>query len=281
MQLSNTFARFASTKCASTAHHPPRHSLVQSPPIAPPPSTPLPTQPHTIPPTHPHTPPRLFPPSPSFFPLSPASRFPPFLPPPSFHAGIPSLNPRHVPSNSSSPTFPHLRSLIPFHSPNNHTSTPVSLVSHVPYTSHLTTPTATPLPTPFIHSLPFPIYNNLSEIPSQLLSPAHTPFCHHPSHTRGWKAYMCGRRCEHVLLSVTEMCKKGASCDGMNCAPTLVECQKVRRFRRCYDRVCFRGGRGRRPNSFQDGSSITIVRVQRPPGRLDALFAGRNRPFRM
>lgn len=108
------------------------------------------------------------------------------------------------------------------------------------------------------------IYDSLHQAPARLLS-------RHPSaQTRSsfknsrcsYDAYICGRRCENVLLAMRAYCRSRK--DGL----TWVRCEKARTFRRCFAKVCYRGRASQRlklPAGFYDDGSVIIVRYRRPP----------------
>lgn len=113
-----------------------------------------------------------------------------------------------------------------------------------------------------------------------------------------WAAYVCGHRCEPVLLAINSYCRlEESNCADDNDKSTKtvnevkrvescenhsrwVRCQKPRKFRRCFARVCFRrrglGAGGPRPSSYEDPLSIAIVRYIRPKPKHD-LFIRRTR----
>lgn len=157
----------------------------------------------------------------------------------------------------------------------------------------------------------FTIYNSLEQVPTaRLLWRASKLAKCYTTRTRRshcWTAYVCGHRCEPVLLAINSFCRRlephcssGATADGHVSAATTgddgrahgeeddcsqhgrwIRCQKPRKFRRCYARVCFRkrgaSKAGSRPMSYEDPLSISIVRYHRPQPKHD-LFAKRTRP---
>ncbi|CAN8074947.1 unnamed protein product [Agarophyton chilense] len=105
------------------------------------------------------------------------------------------------------------------------------------------------------------IYDSLHHLPTRLLS-THTnmaPRCAARHTSSPYRPYVCGSKCENVLLAMRAHCK----------APHgWVPCAKARKFRRCLARVCYRatGARQRAspPVGFYDRSSVAIVRYHRP-----------------
>lgn len=88
--------------------------------------------------------------------------------------------------------------------------------------------------------------------------------------------YVCGHRCEQILLAVDGFCKRGGDCGGVNECGEWRRCKKARKFHRCFARVCYRGGRGGAPGGYEDTSMVAIVRYRRPLPRHEVL-ARRNR----
>lgn len=165
------------------------------------------------------------------------------------------------------------------------------------------------------------IFNSLDEVPtSRLLLRAHQLQKCYPLSAPAsacWTAYVCGHRCEPVLLAVNSFCRRrarapqipcsdeqrrdsggggggggGSACEaeqplaqtqpqerqggaaadeGRPESADWVHCKKARKYQRCYARVCFRRRSsevamgGRRPVSYEDPLSVSIVRYRRPP----------------
>lgn len=124
------------------------------------------------------------------------------------------------------------------------------------------------------------VYDSLDAVPTgRLLSQAgrHAK-CYTRRRAACWKAYVCGHRCEQILLAVDGFCKKkerAAGCRGDRCAAVQWRrCKKARKFNRCFARVCYRrrGTLGHegvvgtpRPMSYEDTENVAIVRYRRPP----------------
>lgn len=148
------------------------------------------------------------------------------------------------------------------------------------------------------------IYNSLDQVPSarQMWRVRKEQKCFAVNGGDGnrqcWAAYVCGHRCEPVLLAINSYCrledpncgddnnkkannaeetKQVQSCENRG---RWIRCQKPRKFRRCFARVCFRrrglGAGGPRPSSYEDPLSIAIVRYIRPKPKHD-LFIRRSR----
>lgn len=123
------------------------------------------------------------------------------------------------------------------------------------------------------------VYETLDDVPTtRLLSRAHRmekcysslngPSC--------WTGYICGHRCDPVLLAVHSFCRMNDDLDG---GVTWKRCQKARKFNRCFARVCFRRNAhatGPKPASYEDPLSVAIVRYSRPPPKYE-LKARKNR----
>lgn len=144
------------------------------------------------------------------------------------------------------------------------------------------------------------IYNSLDQVPTaqQMWRVQKEQKCFSSGSGDGrlqcWAAYVCGHRCEPVLLAVNSYCRleepgcsDGAEdvgdiqrTEGCENHGRWVRCQKPRKFRRCFARVCYRkrglGAGGPRPASYEDPMSIAIVQYIRPKPKHD-LFMRRTR----
>lgn len=148
------------------------------------------------------------------------------------------------------------------------------------------------------------IYSSLDQVPSarQLWRERNEQKCLSVGGRDGgeqcWAAYVCGHRCEPILLAINSYCRleephchdhengnreyepvdKDVIDTGRGCEKhgRWIRCQKPRKFRRCFARVCFRrrgpGGGGPRPLSYEDPLSIAIVRYVRPKPKHDLFF---------
>lgn len=114
------------------------------------------------------------------------------------------------------------------------------------------------------------IYERLADVPSaRLLARAGKKLVCYP--TRGcWRPFVCGHRCEQILLAVDGFCKKTGQCD--ECGEWK-RCKKARKFHRCFPRVCYRGLPGARgkPRAYEDFERVSIVRYRRPKARYEIL----------
>lgn len=131
------------------------------------------------------------------------------------------------------------------------------------YSELLQTP-ATPSP----HQPPPPeqppfgirIYEDLKELPTRLLSeaPPTAPRCQAtPQQVSPKPPYICGTRCDTVLLAMHSHCR--------NANRNWVPCSKPRKFRRCFPRICYRKlSPLRAPAPYFDHRSVAIVRYRRP-----------------
>lgn len=138
------------------------------------------------------------------------------------------------------------------------------------------------------------VYNSLDQVPTARLlwqaSKMQTCYAFKDGTTRCWAAYVCGHRCEPVLLAINSFCrqKEPESCREMSSRQRTthngcgklrkwIRCRKPRKFKRCYARVCFRRRRlgiGPKPMSYEDPLSVSIVRYHRSPPKHD-FFAKR------
>lgn len=120
------------------------------------------------------------------------------------------------------------------------------------------------------------IYNSVDQVPTARLLGRATKMqtCYASTdgaRQRCWAAYVCGHRCEPVLLAIDSFCKRDCPRHDKSCAATWVRCQKARKFNRCFARLCFRTGSIRAagataptPVSYEDPLSVSIVRYRRP-----------------
>lgn len=136
---------------------------------------------------------------------------------------------------------------------------PVDSISYTPPTKQYTHPHA---PGADIDPPGIAIYNTLDDVPTtKFLSRARAlEKCY--AATPCWTSYVCGHRCEQVLMRVGSWCRD---------ARAWARCHKARKFLRCFPRVCFRPSERRRgsvtgapPASYEDRLSVAIVRYRRP-----------------
>lgn len=139
------------------------------------------------------------------------------------------------------------------------------------------------------------VYNSLHQVPTARLLWRARNFqkCYalpQGDASQCWAAYVCGHRCEPILLAINSFCHMeqrncldapaDAGPEGCKDHTRWIRCQKPRKYKRCFARVCFRrigsDSGGPRPMSYEDPLSISIVRYQRPPPKHE-VFARRNR----
>ncbi|CDF33727.1 unnamed protein product [Chondrus crispus] len=143
------------------------------------------------------------------------------------------------------------------------------------------------------------IYDSLDAVPTArlLAQAARHKKCFSKGQTLCWAPYVCGHRCEQILLAVDGYCKKyaqppdGTECTDKqgSCALSLSwkRCKKARKFNRCFARVCYRRTAALRhhqhqslaiprPVSYEDTENVAIVRYRRPLPKHEIL-ARRNR----
>lgn len=141
------------------------------------------------------------------------------------------------------------------------------------------------------------IYDSLDAVPTArlLAHAARHKKCFPKRQTACWAPYVCGHRCEQILLAVDGYCKKsgardldGSCMEGRACNGPVRwrRCKKARKFNRCFARVCYRrraaigvdgGVLGTpRPMSYEDTDNVAIVRYRRPLPKHEVL-ARRNR----
>lgn len=123
------------------------------------------------------------------------------------------------------------------------------------------------------------VYNSLDQVPTARLlwraSKMQMCFASKAGISRCWAAYVCSHRCEFILLAINSFClRREPPCKQRPSHPACaqhgrwVRCQKPRKFKRCYARVCFRRraySNGPRPMTYEDPMSVSIVRYHRPP----------------
>lgn len=111
------------------------------------------------------------------------------------------------------------------------------------------------------------VYNSLDQVPTaRMLWLSHkrqTCYASTDRTSQCWAAYVCGHRCEPILLAINSFCRRKET------NYQWIRCQKARKFSRCFARICFRTSTGRsasknRPVPYEDPFSVSIVRYHRP-----------------
>lgn len=111
------------------------------------------------------------------------------------------------------------------------------------------------------------VYNSLDQVPTaRMLWRSHkrqTCYASTDRTSQCWAAYVCGHRCEPILLAINSFCRRKET------NYRWIRCQKARKFSRCFARICFRSSSARsssknRPVPYEDPFSVSIVRYHRP-----------------
>lgn len=110
------------------------------------------------------------------------------------------------------------------------------------------------------------VYESLSDVPTAKLLARTLSQRQCLSSSSCWDPYICGHRCEPILLGIRSFCKRNGQSD-------WVRCTKPRKYKRCFAKVCFRRAitsvgknvkdSGRKPHSFEDPYSVAVVRWKR------------------
>lgn len=146
------------------------------------------------------------------------------------------------------------------------------------------------------------VYESLNEVPtSHLLSIANAHSkCYAAQEKLCWRAYVCGHRCEQILLAVHSFCRKvraddgtDITCsDGSQVGPCALDsgddnirwarCKKARKYNRCFARICYRKTSSSEPSlilppePYEDTENVSIVRYRKPMPKYE-LLAQRNK----
>lgn len=120
------------------------------------------------------------------------------------------------------------------------------------------------------------IYESLDAVPTaRMLARGLTTVKCFPK--RGcWRPYICGHRCEQILLAVNGFCRRTSECREAGGCGKWKRCKKARKFNRCFARICYRGKGSGRPGGYEDSRMVAIVRYRKPLPSHEAL-AKKNR----